>query len=215
VNGSVWTLPVEIACYVVAATLVFLFRRKAGILFLLFALFLALLSSSLLERGLVVVFYGSELASSAGIAAFFFAGGLIYFIQRRFQNFIRIDVALVVFVVGAFVAHASLPGSKLIALISIPYLVIAFGELNTPILRRFGRFGDPSYGIYLWAFPIQQAILSSRVSDLPLGVNIIVVLMLSALAGYASWHFAEKRAVALGQKLAKGTLARSIVDERP
>lgn len=47
-------------------------------------------------------------------------------------------------------------------LLGIPYATIAFALRPLPVLRRFGRFGDFSFGAYIYAFPIQQAIMHFR-----------------------------------------------------
>lgn len=66
--------------------------------------------------------------------------------------------------------------------------------------RAVRRAGDPSYGTYLWAFPIQQTLISVW-GPLSLPGNVLLVPALSLLAGYAPWHLLEKRAIALGGRL--------------
>ena len=41
----------------------------------------------------------------------------------------------------------------------MPYAVISLGTASTPFIRRFGRYGDFSYEIYLFAFPVQQTVI--------------------------------------------------------
>lgn len=82
----------------------------------------------------------------------------------------------------------------------VPYAVVSIGSRIGSVARAVRRAGDPSYGMYLWAFPIQQAIIVPW-GRLPLFWNIVIVLGLSAAAGYASWHILEKRATALGGRL--------------
>ena len=195
VNGSLWTLPVEFACYLMAAVVVSIFgKAKVYVFASLLAVFV---STSLIFQGnlLRVVLYGSEIGSASGVAGYFMAGGTIYFLTRKFENFLRLDVATILLFLWIFSVQLSIPLAQSIGYLAVPYLVLAFAESSTPILRRAGRFGDPSYGMYLWAFPIQQLILSSRFSHLSLEMNILLVFILSISAGFVSWHFIEKIAM--------------------
>ncbi len=83
-----------------------------------------------------------------------------------------------------------------LAWLFVPYVVIAIGSAETPFLRRASRWGDLSYGIYLWGFLVQQ-ILISQLGIVPPPVNIVLVAALTALAAFASWHLIEKRALRL------------------
>src|SRR5260363_214001 len=38
-------------------------------------------------------------------------------------------------------------------------LRILCSAASTPVIRRFGRFGDLSYGVYIYAFPVQQTMV--------------------------------------------------------
>ena len=64
----------------------------------------------------------------------------------------------------------------------------------TPYIRRAGRFGDVSYGVYLWGFPIQQLVWQAW-PQLNLGVNLVLVLAFTLAVAFASWHLIEKRAL--------------------
>jgi peptidoglycan/LPS O-acetylase OafA/YrhL len=74
--------------------------------------------------------------------------------------------------------------------------VLAFGTYTTPVVRRVSRFGDPSYGLYIWAFPVQQSVVAVF-GPLPLAVNLLLVVPITAALAYASWHLIERRALAL------------------
>jgi peptidoglycan/LPS O-acetylase OafA/YrhL len=210
VNGSLWTLPVEFAAYILAAALVLISRKWVVVPYILIFAVFAILNIFMLANDYQLVIYGSEMRSSVGIALFFFAGGSIYLIQNRFKNFIRLDVGLVAFISTIILIQFLGIEGKLLIFFTLPYLVIAFGELETPFLRSFGRFGDPSYGIYLWAFPLQQLILSSRAATLSFEANILLVIGLSALMGYLSWHLLERRAIAFASRMSRESESKNL-----
>lgn len=195
VNGSLWTLPVEFACYVLAAVVIAAFGKAK--LFIFATLLAVFVSTSLIFQGnlLRVVLYGSEIGTASGVAGYFMAGGTIYLLSKKYKNFLRLDLAIIFLVLWVFSVQSFIPLAQGFGYVAVPYLVLAFAESNTPILRRAGRFGDPSYGMYLWAFPIQQLILSSRLAHLSLEMNILLVLILSISAGLLSWHLVEKRSM--------------------
>lgn len=85
----------------------------------------------------------------------------------------------------------------LVASVAVPYTVVAIGSRKSRLARVVRSAGDPSYGVYLWAFPIQQVIIGLW-APLPLIWNIVVVLVLATAVGYASWHLLEKHAIAWG-----------------
>ena len=91
---------------------------------------------------------------------------------------------------------AYVAGSPLLGLVlAIPAVVVFVGTRSWPVLRRAGRFGDLSYGIYLWGWPVQQ-VVATRLGPHAgyatlLATSLAVVVPLAAL----SWHLVEKRAL--------------------
>ena len=79
----------------------------------------------------------------------------------------------------------------------LPVTVLVVGNASTPYFRRAGRFGDLSYGLYIYAFPVQQTLIwlfKDRLSWWSvLGLTLIVTFTLA----FASWHLVEKWALRL------------------
>lgn len=145
-------------------------------------------------------------------------------------------IAVVFFVLGSLLAelpehlHARLPlwpeavalaalylmtgtAGLVMAWITVPYIVVAIGNRTARWATPLYRWGDPSYGMYLWAFPIQQSLIA-WFGPLPLALSVGLVLPAAVLAGSASWHLIEKRAIALGTRLsARMRRPRQTLDE--
>jgi peptidoglycan/LPS O-acetylase OafA/YrhL len=180
VNGALWTLGPEFVCYlsVLVVGVVLARRRMFGA---------GLVTLVLLCLGLLSI---EPLRSIAVAAVFFGCGYLIAVTSRgRRLRLTPVAVAIPVWLVAASV----FPSIRLeLAWLVLPYSVIAIGQRSTPLVRRAGRFGDFSYGMYLWGFPIQQLIVAG-LPGISLFANVLMVVAVTAIAAVASWHLVEKR----------------------
>jgi peptidoglycan/LPS O-acetylase OafA/YrhL len=87
--------------------------------------------------------------------------------------------------------------------IALPFVVVTLGSMSSPVLSRFGRFGDLSYGLYIYAFPIQQTIIHSSHNTQPLSVNLIASAAAITVAAWFSWHLIEQPAMGLKRFMGK------------
>ena len=79
-------------------------------------------------------------------------------------------------------------------LLLIPYGAISFASCALPYVSRAGRFGDPSYGIYIYAFMVQQSLMHwAPHASIP--EFLFLATVISAAAGYVSCHLIEKHAI--------------------
>jgi peptidoglycan/LPS O-acetylase OafA/YrhL len=80
------------------------------------------------------------------------------------------------------------------------YLAIKVAFTKIPILRCLTARGDLSYGLYIYAFPVQQSIVHFWGQYLNwievFGISLTISLMLAS----ASWHFIEMPALRLKKK---------------
>lgn len=187
VNGSLWSLGPELCCYLI----VMLF----GVIGARFSFSArAMLAVGVLSATILLPL-DRPLRITAIAVVFFFVGSLLS--RVRAPERLPVWPALPGFVVVLFLD--GVPG-VIAAIVVVPYALITVGSRTRRAAGVVRRVGDPSYGMYLWAFPIQQALIV-LVEPLPLLGNIVVVLVLSTLAGYASWHLLEKHAIALGRRI--------------
>jgi peptidoglycan/LPS O-acetylase OafA/YrhL len=176
-NGSLWTIPYEEGCYIMvgALWLVGLYRNRWAVL----ALFVATL-----------IWYTGSGSNTSRLLAWFLAGSTLYHFRPPYQRRWLI-VSLAALIVASAVR---LLGPALT--IFGTYLAFYFAFLPSARFRNFARFGDWSYGTYLYAWPVQQLVVQTLpgIRPLPLFVTATVVTTIFA-AG--SWHLVEKRALAL------------------
>ena len=82
----------------------------------------------------------------------------------------------------------------------LAYALLTFALHPKLRLAAFNRFGDYSYGLYVYAFPIQQALVSLEPGLGPLGLFALASVATLAVA-IVSWHGMEKPALGLKSKL--------------
>lgn len=185
VNGSIWTLPAEIRMYlwVAVAGLLGVLTRPRWTNVLLVALFAC---GVIAPERLPLV----PLDSFVRLAGYF-AAGVFCYVNRDWLRFGW--TWMVLFGVLAWAVRATFlyPFAFGLALVAF---VFAFAYA-TP-WRGFNRFGDYSYGLYLWGFPMQQ-LVATYGSDGMRTANAAVAWPLALLLAVASWHLVEKPALRL------------------
>lgn len=187
VNGSLWTIPLEVGCYAVLALLGVL-----GVLGRRWALLLTWVGVAAVVELVSKTDGGPGRLWSMELGAFFASGVLL---QCLFAERTRWDwrVGLGLLLLGGLLWVC---GFRVLAvLVAFPFWVVWLGRQSWPGIRHTGRWGDPSYGLYLFAFPIQQSMvawLGDRVC--PIWVTAVAVVAIT-LAGYLSWHAVEQPAL--------------------
>src|SRR5262249_3977670 len=64
-------------------------------------------------------------------------------------------------------------------------------------LPRAARYGDLSYGVYVWAFPVQQLVASSIGDRVEWWHHLVAALPITLALALASWHLLEEPALRL------------------
>jgi len=190
VNGSLWTLRLEFTFYLVLPVL-----ARAG---RLDRRGLTALAAVAAVAYLVLAAVGHPPVLLIAARNFWlFAAGAALYAWRGAPALARPlwpALALVAFV-------ASLPfrpATPLVAPLALPLLVTALALRPLPVLRSTPRLGDLSYGVYIYAFPVQQALMQVLGPD-RLGVPAFVGLTLAAVLPIAalSWRLVERPALGL------------------
>ncbi|WP_448679486.1 acyltransferase family protein [Pseudomonas nicosulfuronedens] len=199
-NGSLWTLKIEFGCYLAVAAILSLVR---GPLLPFGAALLLAISSGYLGRFGEGV-WAAKMTTYLSVASAFFLGAFFAFRRTwlvRPLCLISMAVGGAVLLAGALTSAWLLPlGSLAVCLVTL-----GIGLLFTDRLIN-GRF-DLSYGIYLYAFPVQQIVINrSGLGFYPgMLLTVLLVVMLAAL----SWHWLERPALRLAHRRAER--ARAVV----
>ena len=61
-------------------------------------------------------------------------------------------------------------------------------------IRRFNEIGDYSYGMYIYAFPVQQSI-ASLIPNVSIFTMILLSFFITFILAFLSWNCIEKKAL--------------------
>ena len=196
VNGSLWSLPVEFFMYICLALLGF--ARSNRWVYLGVALVSAIVTYFWAWRTEMVVFYRFDVRQFFMCGTYFWMGTVFYkFDLQRYFSITTMAVAFVVLM--SLGPYPALVGTA--EWILLPILALSFGFAFSPLLARLTATGDYSYGIYIYAFPIQQS-MAYLFPGISLGPYLAACTLLTLAAAMLSWHLVEKRALSFKPKKA-------------
>ena len=197
VNGSLWSLPAEAAMYgaLLLAALASCGARgrwTAAMAALFFGAVAAVCLFAVYGWSEVFI-YGTRLSAFCVVASFFCAGSLLWLLRGALS--LRLDYAAA-FIAAGLVAQNSILFA-LIEPIAVSYAALAVCVRGVPGLRDAARGGDFSYGLYLYAYPIQQAVQHSFGANLSFAAALFLSLVATSICAALSWHGVEKHALRL------------------
>ncbi|BBO60091.1 acyltransferase [Mycoavidus sp. B2-EB] len=195
VNGSLWTLPIEFRWYLILLVLGMVGLLRHQSLLLIGAVALAVFIFVIHD-----VQHNPQRKPSLELGAFFCYGVCLHYFRDFWSMWPKLVLAIFGLVGAIFVAI----GYEYAALfLVLPMLVIFFGSASTPFIRRAGRFGDISYGLYIYAFPVQQTVIMLTGNLLSIWVTLVISTIVTVGLAFLSWHLAERPALLLKRKLGK------------
>jgi peptidoglycan/LPS O-acetylase OafA/YrhL len=188
-DGSLHTLFFEALCYLMIGLLGavgFLRRRRVIVL--------ALAGGSWLLAGYDAVSGAGLLAESYTLrfASIFLVGSVMFLYADR------IPLGRPLLGASLLLLAVSLAAPATYLVLGPPAL--AYLLLYAGVGHRFSRVGarrDLSYGVYIYAWPVQVLLLEAGVGDRTLALHILASLTASVSAAAASWHLVEAPALSL------------------
>ncbi|MEH7374540.1 acyltransferase family protein [Neobacillus drentensis] len=178
VNGSLWTLWYEFFFYIVVAIL--------GV-------------TRLLDKRIVLLgFFLATALYFLGRGAFYtdlfryFSAGMFFYLFRKKINLngwlacVSFIILVLTMKTGYFSYSFTIFGS---------YLIFYLAFETRLKVHNFGKYGDFSYGIYIYAFPLQQLMIYLFDNKLTPWENFLLSFPVTMLFAIVSWYLVEKRAL--------------------
>jgi peptidoglycan/LPS O-acetylase OafA/YrhL len=198
VNGSLWTLGIEALAYLVLVAVPLRWLRTVA------AAELVLLAA--------IWGFSPSLQGAETILLLSFAFGVCAWLWRH-----RLPMSILSLAIAWVLAAAAL----LLGIVPLAVILIGYGALGLAWLPiRLER--DLSYGVYVFAYPIQQVLAVAGVPALGLGVMIAASIALVLPLALTSWTLIERPALSFrshgpghaGSRRA-GPIARPLVADSP
>ena len=195
VNGSLWTLIVEERLYVIVGfLLVFQSRNKVvyivtvGLLNLIFLLHFVVFNETLL------LYFNQH---HIQYAMMFLNAGLMFHLRLPFRTHpFKFFVSALIAILVLAMLHPLI----YFWIWVVPICILGFAHLKL-ILNNAGKYGDFTYGIYIFAFPVQQIIISEYgllITPAQLFLSSMFVCIPLAIL---SWHLLEKKCLLLKNRV--------------
>jgi peptidoglycan/LPS O-acetylase OafA/YrhL len=194
VNGSLWTIPLEVWCYAAAALVAVSRLLRSRLLFTVFAASM-LVAFAYFPSAIAALNTAADNAISMRLAGTFLFGAWIYVVRP----FIPVSIVLAISALVAMEVFKQTRFGSYAFYAAIAYAALVFAYHPRLQIRSYLKLGDFSYGTYVLAFPVQQLIVWWLGITQPLVLFAVAFVATVALAAL-SWYFVEAPALARKQR---------------
>lgn len=187
VNGSLWTLKLEVAFYILVAFAVYFLKNKSF-------QFIMLLSALSLMLDIVYSFgimddvpFISQLSNQILFKLYYFGAGVFYYHYKdNIGKKVLTAILLASILLQVFFEQSVF--STFLFVFSI-VVILAF---HTPYLN-ISKFGDISYGMYIFHFPLIQFLVFFEVLSGNRVVDFLLFFLILVFISKMSWEHVEKK----------------------
>lgn len=193
VNPAMWTLKIEVGFYLIIPLLFYLFRKcKKPWILLIIIYWLAVLYRNGLHhyagytQSPLPVFLARQLP---GFMSYFTIGIAAYLYKEKWMQYKNALILPAIILYG------------IEYWLNIEYLTpLAWGIIvlwlafSIPSLNNFAKYGDISYGIYIYHSPILKTLLTLGLfSQIGVWPATLVYIIIVIVVGFCSWHLLENQ----------------------
>ena len=186
INGALWTIKIEEAFYL-SVPIFYWFLRVKKLKFYSLVIFVYVLSVTYYSYFMYMDNY--RIAKQLPGALAFFATGIMFYknfsVLLKWKDYIIIP-CLILFIVEQYIFH-----TQILKPIAFGFMVF-FTAYSFRFLNNFGKYGDFTYGIYIYHFPLIQLFLFLGLFNrLPVVISSLAVMMFTLILAILSWYLIE------------------------
>ncbi|MDD7887141.1 acyltransferase [Flavivirga sp. 57AJ16] len=188
VNGALWTIKVEEAFYLLVPFFYFIIKFKKSNIYVL-SIIVYLISITYFNYFVSIDMY--RIAKQLpGALAFFVMGIMLY---KNFDFFQKWKHYIILPCLVLFFIEQYLFKTYILKPIVFGFMVF-YIAYNFKWLNNFGKYGDFTYGIYIYHFPVIQIFVYFKLFNKydPIIISLVVFLIVLILA-VLSWYILELR----------------------
>jgi peptidoglycan/LPS O-acetylase OafA/YrhL len=194
INGSVWSIQYEFWCYIGVALLGMTGLLRSN------RCLIGILVGSVVIAVLFAVFKwtpsGSVLGVIIGYPPFWarllpmYMAGVVFY---RVRSHLALRTSWIIVACASLMVAAVLPyGWTIVFPVAGTFLVLTLAFHRSVPLNGWSRYGDFSYGAYLYAFPVEQLIMRFIGHPVLPWVLFSLALPISLMCAFTSWHLVER-----------------------
>lgn len=191
VNGSLWTMPYEVWMYGVLVLVWLGLRWQPQLRLTVFKGTLVAFALVAAVYLLLVHIYAHPIGIFPKLFFMFFSGATFYVLRDHIELNPWLFGTLAL---GLVAAGGNKHSFFVVYIFAIAYVLFYLAYVPSGPIRLYNKLGDYSYGIYIYAFPVQQSIAA-----LIPGVTVLQMVVYSGfitmVLAVLSWHLLEKRAL--------------------
>ncbi|MDO3380652.1 acyltransferase family protein [Gilvimarinus algae] len=205
INGSLWTLTVEVRCYLLLMIVGLFALLKYQPIASIFLLALLLFSVGFYSD-IPLIGFNERWARPA----LYFLVGVAFYIHRQY---IVLHWKLALACLGLCFFSFGEDWYKFVFPACFVYLIFyaAYAAKHIDLDRTMG---DISYGVYIYAWPTQQ-VVASLLPDASPYTNTLFATIVTAILAWLSWNYIEKPALSLKQQLLRLRHKGKVLPTRP
>jgi len=188
VNAPLWVIPAEFVLYALVALfgILGLLKNKFSILPLIF-----------LDIYLWIIWYDNGVLNKVHFIIYFLIGIIFYQNKEHIEYKNRTALCAAGVLAATLFFHTNTPVIFIAAFATVPYLILYIAHLPIKRLNNFGKYGDFSYGMFIYSYPVQQTLVHFWPGEISIPLLCILSLSIAVLLGALSWKFIESRALKL------------------
>lgn len=192
INGPFWSLPYELSCYCLVALVGLVISKKYNYAFGILCIAILFYSCIGIDAWKNIIEF----------SVFFACGAALYLLRSKIV--LNHFVAFLCFAFLICILHTGINKhlKDLSLIITLPYILIDIVFIKCS-LNKFSKYGDFSYGIYIWGWLVQQIVFQLLPISRNPFPNFIISSMLTLIIAMLSWHLLEKKFLRFKSKFIK------------